>query len=213
MDDARFDALTRELAGTTRRGVMHLLAAATVGLLSREEAGAKHTGCHHHGKPCQRHRQCCSGRCSRRRRRCTCPGGTTKCGTTACCRPADQTCCGGTCVSGLLKPEGGSCPGDDSACCPGLTCTPNDSRCCRPENVCFKVCCLNGTRSTDEDVCCASGNSCNGVCCRRADDICTIADLECCRPENVCHRSCCNPLHEHCDGLNCVPIIGPIIGP
>jgi hypothetical protein len=210
MDDARFDALTRALAGTTRRGVTRLLAAATLGVLSREAAGAKHTGCRHHGKPCKRDKQCCSGRCSRRRHRCTCPGETTKCGKTACCRTADQTCCGGTCAPGLLNPEGGSCPGDPSTCCPGLTCTPNDSTCCRPENVCFKACCLNGTRCTNEDVCCASGNSCNGVCCSRTNDICTIGDLECCRPENVCHRSCCNPLRERCDGLNCVPIV---IGP
>jgi hypothetical protein len=208
MNEQRFDALARTLASTTRRGAVGLLAGATLGLLGRDLVGAKHTGCRHHGARCKHHRQCCSGKCSRKGR-CTCPPETTKCGPTACCRTADETCCGDTCASGSLTPEGGTCPGDASNCCPGLICTPFDNTCCRPEHVCFKLCCLDGTICTDENVCCASGNSCEGVCCRRADDICTPHDGQCCRPENDCFGSCCSPLNERCEGFNCVPIIGP----
>jgi hypothetical protein len=214
MDALRFDALTRSFAITTRRGVLGLLAGGVAGLLGFERAGAEHTGCRHHGKPCRRGTQCCSGTCSRKRG-CKCPRDTTKCGQTECCSNATEQCCGGTCGSAALVPEGGTCAsGNNSQCCTGLTCTPGDLTCCRTENTCGRFCCASGTRCTtdsytSEQVCCASGNSCNRVCCPRASDICTIGDLECCRPENVCNRSCCSR-DERCDGLNCQPIV---IGP
>jgi hypothetical protein len=209
MDANQFDALSRALAIGSRRSVSRLLAGGALGLLSWKPVGAMHTGCRHHGKPCERHTQCCSGKCSRRRHRCTCPLDTTKCGEIACCRTADETCCGDTCAPATIAPEGGSCPGDSSACCPGLICTPFDNTCCRSEHVCFKLCCLNGTRCTGppDNICCASGNSCEGVCCRRTDDICTHHDGACCRPENDCFGFCCNPLNERCEGFNCVAIV------
>jgi len=49
MNAGRFDALSRALPSTTRRGAVWLLAGGALGLLSRERAGAAHTGCRHHG--------------------------------------------------------------------------------------------------------------------------------------------------------------------
>ena len=214
MDADRFDALTRAFAIITRRRALELLGSGVAGLLEFERVGATHTGCRHHGERCKLDTQCCSGKCSRKRR-CKCPRGTTKCGETKCCSNDTEQCCGGTCASATLVPEGGTCAsGNDSECCTGLTCTPNDLTCCRQEKICFKTCCAEGERCTTdshtgEQVCCASGNSCNRVCCPRTNDICTPSDLECCRRENVCHKSCCGG-DERCDGLNCQPIV---VGP
>jgi hypothetical protein len=77
MHEQHFDAVTRALAIPTRRGVSRLLSGGVIGLLSRERAGATHTGCRYHGALCKRHRQCCSGKCSCKGR-CLCPGGRTK---------------------------------------------------------------------------------------------------------------------------------------
>jgi hypothetical protein len=216
MDALRVDVLTRAIASTTRRGALGLLVSGVVALLEFERSGATHTGCRHHGKPCRRDIQCCSEKCSRKRG-CKCPRDTTKCGQTECCDNATEQCCGGTCASATLVPEGGTCTsGLDSECCTGLTCTPNDLTCCRPEKICFKTCCAETERCTNDgltggQICCPSGKSCNGVCCRRSTDICTPGDLECCRSENVCFRSCCGS-DEFCNKstFNCEPIV---IGP
>lgn len=109
MDGQRFDDLTRALgAGTSRRTLLKGIAggalATLTSLLDPTSSLATHTGCRHHGKPCRRDRQCCSKKCSRRGK-CVCPGGTTKCGGTACVA-STETCC--------TTPA--DCPGTDIDC-------------------------------------------------------------------------------------------------
>ena len=50
MHEQHVDAPTRALAIPTCRGVLRLLSG-TPGMLSREWAGARHTGCRFHGAP------------------------------------------------------------------------------------------------------------------------------------------------------------------
>ena len=116
MDDHRFDDLTRALsAPASRRAALRGLAGAALGAvaaaLGRDEAAATHTVCRHHGKPCRRAAQCCSGRCTAAGV-CKCPTGTTKCGSTACC-PAGQTCVNGVCQAACTPNcAGRNCGGD-----------------------------------------------------------------------------------------------------
>ncbi len=114
MDEARFDDLTRSLAGTaSRRWIVRRLAGVALGAalagLGLEEAAAK---CVVLGKGCKSGSQCCSGFCQRHGKctkdgkltgkcKCRCPTGTTACGSRACCGQGQQCqngACAGDCV-------------------------------------------------------------------------------------------------------------------
>ena len=79
MDDVRFDALTRAIARIgSRRAVLRVLggAAGASLLAGLGESGAS-AKCKNHGRKCDKHSDCCDGRCKR---------GRCGCGTGGACR-------------------------------------------------------------------------------------------------------------------------------
>jgi hypothetical protein len=153
MDHQRFDDLARALAtSTSRRRVLRGLAGgvlASLGALAPAATLATHTGCRHHGKPCSRRGQCCSGRCTTAGV-CRCPSSRKPCGTTACCDPATQHCCGGACV-----PLSDTCCTIDADCDDGDACT--DNTCNTTTHTCASTNLPGGTQCTQN-----GGRVCDG---------------------------------------------------
>jgi hypothetical protein len=173
MDGQRFDAITRGLVATTRRGVLcGILATGLVGvsrLLRGSPVAAAPPECQTHSD-CRGNRFCetstgPSGRCQ------ACRKESTVCkydlGQAACCDNATQVCGETGCEDKSV-----TCVGD------GSTCT-NDADCCQDAQPLFCRCCANrciayGVLGTG--ACCTATNQCqqnpegtveshNGVCC------------------------------------------------
>jgi hypothetical protein len=173
VDERDFDNLARWVAAGTgsRRGVLRLLTGGALGggltrLGLQEAAGA----CKAVGKRCERGRDCCSKRCSKRGR-CRCAPPASACQSSADCCQTDPFCCDGVCRSAL----GGACT-TVADCCPG---SGSGVDCC--DNVCTAT-------GTDENNCgacgqpCPVGQACNADgCCIRRGDACTLVTAsQCC---------------------------------
>jgi hypothetical protein len=136
MDDRVFDALAR---GIERRGLLRtaLVAAGLGGFVSLVPAGitAQPDGfCTEQpkGAPCRRSRQCCSGRCKKKKRKrqgkCRCSPLQARCSST-------NDCC--LAIPNEITVECG-CRGmaTQRTCCMGLNGHCNESLDCCGENVC-----------------------------------------------------------------------------
>jgi hypothetical protein len=151
MDGARFDRLSRLLAGQDdRRGVVRKLAAAVAGIsaagaLQADEAAAAATACRKGRQTCSRNAQCCSGTCQlgtgfslRDRNRCACEGGKTLCGPACVDTDTDRkNCgeCGRRCPNGVPCIDGNCCVPNDVAGC------KSDADCCNELSVCNEGVC------------------------------------------------------------------------
>ena len=177
MDGKRFDEVTMALAAgpASRRGALRLLGAALGGLLAyRSLAGsvaqetARHEGCRHAGKPCDRRGQCCSKIC--RRGTCRCDDGRKPCGG-ACCL-AGQRCSDKVCVAACPAEGGGSCAAgflpcgaDDDGTCYCSPTTSGTAVCrsramsCSPDGSCSG--CPDGTHCLQDSTCDAP---CGALC-------------------------------------------------
>jgi len=194
MDGSRFDELTRTLATpTSRRRTLRLLAggalAAVTAALGVGEAGATHTGCRHHGKSCARNKQCCSGRCAGSGV-CKCPGGTTRCGTTACCA-AGESCQNGTCVAACV----GDCTGKD---CGDNGCGVSCGECTAPA-----TCGGGGTPGICGGGGCTATSCTGGRVCQPDGSCACPPDKQHVAPQQFCDdtcRECCTD--NDCGGFN-----------
>lgn len=155
MDDCRFDNLTRMLGGMQdRRSSLRTLAGAGVALISlaRADLGLAVDddvlieGCRLTGERCSKHKQCCSNKCDRKRRK--------KRGHDAGDKNHRRNKNDGEC---RCSRNGKHCT-KDAACCKGF-CDQKDNRC--------RCVGANNTCNKDEDCCgnrkCVS-NGANKVC-------------------------------------------------
>jgi hypothetical protein len=178
MDDRRFDALTRTLAGgepDTRRTLLRLLAGGALGAVARfglaEAIEAKPGGNHRRrgslrtesrgkgkGKDKGRDKgkgpkgQRCSPRCADRGGRC-CPDGS--CAAQGSCCPGEKRC-GGGCIN-----QKSCCPSTEKEC-PGHRCVAKEL-CCPGERKCDDGECVSGCclfEKTCRDGSCAGENEC-----------------------------------------------------
>jgi hypothetical protein len=154
MDDARFDTLTRSLAGPSpsRRQVLMGLAGSTLAALTTAigfaEAGATHFSCLHVGERSTDASQCCSSLSKRKRgtskRFCRAHHAGRCTATKDICVTAERSCAGGSCacfrttggVNYCADPDAGACMAciTDAECAsalnrPGSACIDLSSGC------------------------------------------------------------------------------------
>lgn len=187
MDDQRFDALVRSVAGApSRRRLLGALVgglAATV--LPRVGSEAEAARCLALGKRCERGDDCCAGRC--RGGRCRCSTTQKRCGAicipdAACCKdgrrvepePIATTCqregCGeqvNNCGQPVTCPcqVGQVCTAEGTCCTPAPDATTCQGQGCRATNNCGQLVecgCPTGQTCLDDNItCCASNRVCN----------------------------------------------------
>jgi len=163
MDDRRFDAIIRSLSRElSRRGTLRLLAGGAFGGLLTDfgapHAEAKHFGCQHVGRPCNRSRQCCSGRCRGPKDRKTC-----RAHDAGICTTSQDTCAQGSAGNECGTAPGGltcSClvtTGGASFCAVATDCSP-----CTKDRQCY-----DGLVPGAACVVCASCSSSGGFTCAK----------------------------------------------
>lgn len=174
MDSSRFDRLTRELAATTsRRGMMKLIAGATVALgvttiVAPSSRAQPSAGCVGAGESCDTDEACCG------RLTCgdagTCGGPSAGCGEPGySCATNDECCQGfycndyGICAGAAECAEaGGGCDADE-ICCGSLIC---DGGYCGPSSECTPI----SQICADSAECCADLLCINSVCAYQLPD-------------------------------------------
>ena len=210
MDAIHFDRLARSLMTrpsrrTMLRGLASLALGGAVASAGTDEATADH-GCRHAGDRCKRPGQCCSGKCSKARKKCLCTAAsctaTDPCQEAFCsskfkCTVRDKTCDDGIACTVDTCDATGTClhTADHSACSvTGQTCDPERGGCVCPV---FQVEC--GGSCVTEGVSCATGHL--GVCSTGTlqcdgDALVCVADIEPGSQEEICG----NNLDDDCDG-------------
>lgn len=228
MDSHRFDALTRLVAMSTRRGLLRRCAGAVSGIVlagtivDRTAAAT----CRGLDAVCREHANCCSGLCGPKnrsgRRVCACPSEAEVCGDD--CLPAgsfdaDRDNCG---ACGVVCPPTTICRGGMCELEPICRSTVGD--CAALDESCATLPCCSGTCSNGVCACVSSGSACADQydCCWGF--ACTSGTCQPVGPEHVpctadaecgngaicdlldCDLCCTNPI---CDGGACTPVVEP----
>lgn len=174
MDGARFDHLTKSVAGASRRSLLKAAVGTLLGgaLASTGRRGAAAAG-RHVGEICRKHGDCASGVCGPKdatgRQYCVCA-------TAADCPAPPDACTVATCTAGTCSTAPRNCaaelPGDQ---CNDVTCDPITGCSLVP---------LTGPACDDGDAC-TTGETCrNGVCTGGTTVACPVGDV--CLPEGGC---------------------------
>lgn len=198
MDDARFDALTRQV-GSSRRGLLHMASGLVTGFLLLLHAGTTQARCR---RVCHRRngRRVCRKRCSPERQGPRLPNPCRELRATC---TTDTTCCGGNTnrvdcafvdpfkAKGLCGPAflGNRC------------CTTEGWECTSPCDCCGSMACVNGTcRYSLLGQSCETNAQCQAGTCQtvqaKHDNSCLIPvnqpppDLCCLGEGGTCHDSC-----------------------
>ena len=206
MDEHRFDALAKALAGSvSRRRSLKMLAAAPFGAVAARffPTASVAPDCRKGGEPCVAETDCCSGHCDAG----LCgAGGATGSGAPGPCRANGEGCRQGSqCCSGYCngrekcacKPVGKGCA-DPSQCCSGL-CDGGKCHCPGDQVRCDSQCCAAGQRCkrgrcVDECVPEDPAVTCQGRECGQQLNNCRKkVDCGQCPTGSSCHEGQCQP--------------------
>lgn len=192
MDDQRFDAFVRGLAGASSRrqvlrGLLGLGGLAAASTLRSAEAARRPSPT---PTPVR-----CPGEQIPGSGGCVCPAGKAKCGPDCC--PAGAQCCDNACCYGICYGEELCCPTgsivcdgqcraweccSDSDCSPGSTCHPETHTCqCIPD-------CTGKT--CGDDGCGGSCGSCEGQICLNGSCASCGSGTMYCEGDGQCHQCC-----------------------
>ena len=190
MENRRFDALTRSLAGgISRRGFLAALGATIVGA----RAVSAQNGCP-------------PGQTANKKGQCGCPSGTDACpGGCFDLRSDAANCgaCGQTCIGGECRKTACRCPAGTRLC--GGACLPTDADlancggcgvvCPAAPSPCLAAVCQAGACGfvpANEGLACSDGDACTAadVC---LGGVCTGGEAVACTTDNPCLTASCDP--------------------